>query len=168
MNVENTVLSNALAIRLQSMNIAGLSILSHLEKITPTQDGDQLLAMIACLATFTDQREPWSSPAASEQAISFLNYIFETEGRRRPQKLKALLTDLLQLHVKPVFAKFQSSVITQQGRKAIDLTSRDAAPQEPEEETKPWKFKKAYIISVYGWVLNQLDVNAPPSTRYSL
>ena len=150
------------------MNIAGLNILSHLEKITPTQDGDQLLALIACLATFADQREPWSCPAASEQAVSVLNYVFEIEGRRRPQKLRALLTDLLQLHIKPVFAKFQSSVITQQGQKAIDLTPRGAAPQEPEEELKPWKFKKAYIISVYGWVLNQLDVTAPPGTKYSL
>lgn len=155
------MLSSPLAARLQLMNVAGLNLLSRLERITPTQNGDQLLTLIACLASFTDQREPWSSTAASEQAKLILGHILEIEGHNGQQRLRAVLTDLLQLHVKPVFAKFKNAAITRQGRKAVDPPPSRMVHHEPEEEMKAWEFSKAHTISVYGWVLSQLDVKPP-------
>lgn len=143
------------------MNIAGLYFLSQLEEIMPTSESDQLLDLIVCLASFTDQREPWSSPKASHLATSFITHIIEAETRRGPQRLRAVFTDLLQLHVKPVFAKVKNNAITQQGRKAINPAPSTLTSYESEEKFKPWNSNKAYIISVYGWVLSQLDVPAP-------
>ena len=141
------------------MCIAGLHLLSRLQRITSNQDGDQLLRLIVCLAAFTDQRDPWSSPAASEQAVLNLDRILEVGERDGQPNIQATLTDLLQLHVKPVFVKFKTPTITKQGRRAIDPALRTVVPHESEEETQPWKFSKAYTVSIYGWVLGQLDVN---------
>jgi hypothetical protein len=161
MIVENSIFSSLDAVRLRYMNIAGLDLLSQLEKIMPTGESDQLLALIVCLASFTDQREPWSSPNASRLATSYVTHLIEAETRRGPQRLCAVLTDLLQLHVKPVFAKVKNNAITQQGRKAIDPPPIILTPYAPEEEIKPWNLDKAYILPVYGWVLGQLDVPTP-------
>jgi hypothetical protein len=142
------------------MNVAAIILLSRLENITPTSDGDQLLALIACLASFTDQRDPWSSPEASDQARLLLNHILETEGRGGRQKLGALLTGLLELHVKPVFVKVKNAAITRQGRKALDPAPGNVASHEF-EDIKPWNSDKLYIVTLYGWVLSHLDVLAP-------
>lgn len=140
------------------MNVAGLHLLSRLQNIGLYQDGDQLLNLIACLASFTDEREAWSSPAASEQVKLILGHILETPGRNERQSPRDIFTDLLQLRVKPLFAKFKNAAITRQGRKAIDPAPSRVVPHEPEEETKPWKFGKAPIISVYRWILIHIDV----------
>ena len=159
--IAEKVLSSAIAARLKSMYVAGLRLLSYLDKITPAQQIDQHLRLIACAASFTDQRESWSSPEASEQSRLILNHILGTEEQRGSQELKDILADLLQLHVKPAFAKSKIEAITQQGRKVIDPMPTRVVPSEPEEEMKPWKLKKVYVIAVYGWVLSQLEVTSP-------
>lgn len=148
------------------MTVAGLHLLSQLERITPIQDSDQVLNLIACLSSFTDGREKWSSPAASAQAKLILDHIlFRSEGHGQ-QRIQGILTDLLQLQVKPAFAKYKNATITSQGRKAIDPVPSNLFPHETEEEMKLWKFSNAHTISIYGWILSQLDVKAPWASLY--
>ena len=138
------------------MNAAGLRILHHLEKMAPiSSTNDSMCAWIACLASFTDTQAPWSSPEASEQATSLLRH---RKGEGDPQMLQDLITDLLRDHVKPRFAKAQNPAITPQSRKAIDPRYENSVHVGNEEETKPWKYRDPYIITVFGWILDRLDV----------
>lgn len=145
--------------------MAGLRLLSCLTRVAPAQEGDLLLNLTACVASFTDRRELWSSSAASEQATLILSHILEAY---EPQRVQLLLADLLLRHVKPEFAKSQNAAITQQGRKAIDPTPYVVSNHESEEEVKPWKFTKAYIIPVFGWVLSNLPVTDPHDLSLSV
>ena len=154
------------AAHFRSLSLVGLHLLSRLERITLIQNDDQLLSLIACVASFTDQREAWSSSAASEQAKIILDHILKFEGRQGRQRTRNILTDLLQGYVKPAFVKFKHASITSQGRKVTDPTPSRVVPHEPEEKTKPWKFNRAHTVSMYAWILRQSDVKAPPVSFY--
>ncbi|MCJ1463434.1 hypothetical protein MMC07_002041 [Pseudocyphellaria aurata] len=167
--------------RLGSMNVVGLSVLSHLERIDPSSFGiqeekdlveeedeeRQTLALISCLASFTDPREEWSSQEASQLAHSLLNSLlprFNAVEQKRGSR--SFITLLLELRVKPLFARTtqQNSAITSQGRKAID----GSAPSnyhlmsgDPEgREAKPWRFHHVYVLTMFRFILESIQTTS--------
>lgn len=143
------------------MSVAGLILLSHLEKIDPSssgKEGEQLtLPLISCLASFTDPREEWSSQEASEQAHSLMNLLvrpFKAESK----SFQSLITLLLEQQVKPLFAKTKNPAITSQGRRAIGSPPTNYLISDPETELKRWKSHDVYVVAMFRWILESLDV----------
>lgn len=155
------------------MNVAGLILLSHLEKIDPQPSGREkeklTVRLTSCLASFTDPREEWSSQEASEQARSILGLVLRP-FRAEPKSFGSLITLLLQQHVKPLFAKTSNPAITSQGRKAVTSTQTNYLLGDPESELKPWKFHHVYVVTMFRWILENLDVRAimwnPPQISF--
>ena len=76
-----------------------------------------------------------------------------------PDHLPDLLHHLLQERVKPIFAKSKNPAITPQGRKAIDpLPTNDTMHSDLDIESKPWKYRVVYIVTVFRWILMHLNV----------
>lgn len=143
------------------MNVAGLSLLSHLERIDPSSseraEQKPIISLTSCLVSFTDPREEWSSQEASELSRSLLNPLLRL-SRAEPKRFRSFVTVLLEQHVKAQFAKTKNPAITSQGRKAIVVESTNYLVNDPENELKPWKFHHVYVVTMFRWILENLDV----------
>ena len=139
------------------MAAAGLRLLSHLHGLTPSIVSESSVEMFLCLAAFTDERDQWTSPEAFEEAKTMLeNYVdLSKDGTVKAQ---ALITRTLLTEIKPLFAKTKNPAITQQGRKAIRPIPGAPKGTDLENESKPWKFHDIHIITVFRWLLMNLDV----------
>ncbi len=136
-----------------AMSLSGILLLSRLEKVQPLSEDESVVTIFTCLASFTDSSDPWTCPEAREHAYSL------SEHYAASAALSTILTGLLQARVKPLFARTKNPAITQEGRKAIDpLLSAATAHSDLDGETKPWKYRDAYIVTVFQWILNHLDV----------
>ena len=143
--------------RLRSMMVAGLRLLSHLQHTVP-QSFNKDTEVLSCLASFSDKRDPWTSPEAFEEASSLLkSYI--TGERATSKNLGDAVTDLLRATIKPLFTQSTNPSLTKQGRKAINSLPIKSEPTEFEVEGKPWKFRAPYVVTVFAWLLNQMDVH---------
>ncbi|KAL8856733.1 MAG: hypothetical protein Q9178_006690 [Gyalolechia marmorata] len=141
--------------RLCSMKATGLQLLSLLQNLQPTRP-DNSAAFVACLASFTDLEDPWTNENAFVLAQSMLSsHLQRVKGN--PNQFDDLITDLLLHHVKPLFIKSKSPVLTDQGRKAIAPLPGNALPSDFESGNKPWKFQSPHIITIFRWILCQLD-----------
>lgn len=137
----------------QALNFQGLLLLSRLPKDVPLDSDDSTVPVFSCLASFSDESDPWTSPKTQELACSL------AKEYAVPDHLPALLHGLLQERIKPLFAKSKNPAITQQGRKAIDpLPSNGTAHGDLDTESKPWKYRDVYIVTVFRWILKHLDV----------
>lgn len=111
------------------------------------------MAVVTCLAAFSDENDPWNSPSAQQQASDLI------EDYTRSGRLPAMLTSILQERIKPLFSRTRNPAITPQGRKAINLRpSNIAMHTDLDAEVKPWKFRDVYIVTIFRWVLQFLDV----------
>ena len=135
------------------MALKGLEVLSHLRRLVPQlQDGSDT-AVLTCLAAFSDENNPWNSSSAQQQASDLVKD-FTKSG-----DLSAMLTSILQERIKPLFSRTGNPAITPQGRKAINpRPSNIAMHTDIDAEVKPWKFRDVYIVTVFRWVLQFLDV----------
>ena len=135
------------------MSLSGILVLSRLQEAKPLSADESVVAILTCLASFTNLNDPWTCPKARDHACS-LSGVYAGSGN-----LSTILTGLLQERVKPLFAQTRNPAITQQGRKAIDpLPIATAAHSDLDDENKPWKYRNAYIVTVFQWGLSQLDV----------
>lgn len=139
------------------MYLAGLRLLSHIEGVLAVENTVLTIAYPMCLASFTDQRDPWTSQEAFSEANDLLDHYFEVL-KDRPKDLNILLTRLLQEKIRPLFAKCRSKEITEQGRKAVNTLPGAFMPSDLEATKKPWKFRNVYVVTVFKWVLEHLDV----------
>lgn len=135
------------------MSLSGISLLCRLLKIEALAGDESMVTILTCIASFTDPSDPWTHPNAGDHACTLSKDYMASE------RLPTILTRLLQERVKPLFAKTKNPAITQQGRKAIDpLSSATIAHTDLDGETKPWKYRNAYIVTVFRWTLKHLDV----------
>lgn len=139
------------------MYLAGLRLLSHIQNLLAVEDTDSTVEYVMCLASFTDQRDPWTSPEAFSEANPLLGQYFEVI-KASPKDSHILLTRLLQEKIKPLFVKFRSREITEQGRKAVSPLPGAFVSSDLEATEKPWKFRNVYVVTVVKWVLEHLDV----------
>ncbi|KAF6232717.1 hypothetical protein HO173_009156 [Letharia columbiana] len=141
-----------------AMSLSGILLLSRLENIEPLSKDESVVTILTCLASFTDLNDPWTYSEAKDHACVLSEHYAATAN------LSTILTGLLQARVKPLFAKTKNPAITQQGRKAIDpLPSAATAHSDLDGETKPWKYRDAYIVTVFQWGLNHLDESSVPA-----
>lgn len=137
------------------MYLSGIPLLAYLQKIEPPTNEEHVVTFLTCLASFTDLTDPWTTQEARDHACSLL------EDYAVSENLSILLTGILQKRVKPLFAKTKNPAITQQARKAIDPLPRAAtAHNDLDGEAESWKYRDAYIVTVFQWVLSHLDVRA--------
>lgn len=151
------------------MAVAGLRLLSHLQHLVPSlhEGPSPDLDLVTCLASFTDDRDPWTRPEAEEAAKSLLDRHLERLTTGDPNTLTPLLTNLLQTRVKPRFAKSKANTVTEQGRKAAYPLSNAVDISEAETEIKPWKFGVVYLMTVFRWILLHLNVRLSSQQRLS-
>ena len=139
--------------KFRAMSLSGILLLAHLQKIEPLSQDEHVINILTCLASFTDLNDPWTCSKARDHAYS-LSEIYAASGN-----LSTILAGLLQERIKPLFVKTTNPAITQQARKAIDpLPIAVAAHSEVDCEAKPWKYRNAYIVTVFQWLLEHLDV----------
>ncbi|KAL8764706.1 MAG: hypothetical protein Q9209_007917 [Squamulea sp. 1 TL-2023] len=142
--------------RIRFMKATGLHLLSRLQELQVPRP-DSLAAHIACLAAYTDLQDTWTNEEAHDLAQSMLSkHVESIQGD--PKKFGNPIADLLLDHVKPLFLKSKPSILTDQGRKAMAPLPGNAVPSDLESGNKPWKFQSPHIITIFQWVLQQLDI----------
>lgn len=151
--------------RLRAMYLTGLRLLSHLQNLLAFEVTDSTAEYIMCLASFTDKRDPWTSPEAFSEANLLLGRYFKVI-KSRPKDSHMLLTTLLQENIKPLFVASRSKEITEQGRKAVSPLPGAFVSSDLEATEKPWKFRDVYVVTVVKWVLEQLDVLTKDKSFY--
>ena len=135
----------------------GLRLLSHLWKLED-EDGDKPLTdLIMCFICFSRTEDPWTTQASSTEALNWLQGFVTAQDAKRTD-FQYLLTDLLRNYVKPAFVRSKNSTVTPAGRKAISSLPPKIEASIDEKNTKPWKNDQIYILSVFEWILAQLNV----------
>ncbi|KAL8996287.1 MAG: hypothetical protein Q9169_004173 [Polycauliona sp. 2 TL-2023] len=148
-------ISPAEIIKLCSSKAIGLQTLSHLQDLQ-VPNPDRSTSLVACLATFTNLSDPWTNDSSFNLAQSLLsNHL--NRIKTGSDDINTLITNLLLNHIKPLFLKSKSSLLTSQGRAAISPLPGTTIPSDFESGSKPWKFTSPHIITVFQWVLTQLD-----------
>ncbi|KAL9122692.1 MAG: hypothetical protein Q9187_000748 [Circinaria calcarea] len=138
----------------------GLQLLSHLHSNFLTLRRNYLLDLVTCLAAFTDDRDAWTTTEASKDAHCLLEELGCFSNAKGCKQARDLIRSLLEEQIKPYFARTKTSGITRQGRKAISSLPDPVDFSETEMESKPWKFQNLYAVTVFRWVLGQLDASA--------
>lgn len=136
--------------KFHAMSLYGISLLRRLLKIEPLAEDESVVTILTSLASFTDLSDRWTHPNAGDHAYTLSeDYV---------ASVPTILTRLLEERIKPLFSKTKSPAITQQGRKAINpLPIATTAHSDLDGETKPWKYRNAYIVTVFQWALKHLD-----------
>ena len=156
---ERQTLSVEDAAKFHAISLSGIQLLARLHRMEPLSEDKHVVTTLTCLASFTDLDDLWTCPEARQHAHSLSEEYAACRGRSN------LLTGLLQERIKPLFAKQKTPVVTQQGRKAIGpLQSADTAHGSLDDRTKPWKYRDPYLVTVFQWVLEHLDVRAHHSS----
>ena len=140
----------------RAIALEGLILLSHLRELALLSPEEPDIAVLTCLAAFSDANDTWNTPRAQKQASLLIEDYVESGH------LPALLTSMLETHVKPRFSKSKNPAITQQGRRAIDpVPSNAALHSDLDAGSKAWKYRDVYVVTVFQWVLSQLSVRNP-------
>ncbi|KAL8738337.1 MAG: hypothetical protein Q9181_000847 [Wetmoreana brouardii] len=136
---------------------AGVFLLSQLRRLQ-LSDPEHTGPLIACLASFTNAEDPWTSDDAHGLSRLMLSeYLESIEGK--PKALEDLITNLLRERVKPLFVKSRNPILTEAGRKASSPTIGNSSSTDFESADKPWKFETPHIVAVFEWILQQLDAS---------
>lgn len=135
------------------MSLSGILLLDRLQQIEPPSKRENAVAILTCLASFTDLNDPWTCSEARDHAYPLL------QDYTASNNLSTAFAGVLEERIKPLFAKSKNPAITQQGWKAIDpLTSSATAHSDLDGEANPWKYRDPHGVTVFQWVLRHLDV----------
>ncbi|KAL9104139.1 MAG: hypothetical protein Q9163_000886 [Psora crenata] len=140
------------------LSYRGLLCLSHLQSLVPLRkDGEDLAVIWTCIAAFSDPSDPWTSQEAFEEASGLIDRL-RWSLSQGVADFADLLALLLRDRIKPAFAKQKNRKITQQARKAIDPLPTTSAAIDDEPDSKPWKYRQVYLVTVLGWILRSLSL----------
>ena len=136
------------------MALQGLQVLSHLQRIGSPPQNESHTAVLICLASFSDDTDAWNCSSVREQASILANDYIESTN------LPALLSGILEKRIKSIFSGSTNPALTPQGRKAIASIQGNVttAHIDIDAGVKLWKYRDVYIVSVFQWVLQHLDV----------
>lgn len=137
--------------------VVGIRLLSHLGKIGDAHGIEATPELITCLSSFTHAEDPWTNQASQTEASDLLFHYIRTFASKTGGS-QPLLSNLLRNIVKPAFAKSKNSAVTPAGRKAISTLPPTIEASIDETKLKPWKYDQVYMVTVFDWVLKQLDV----------
>ena len=139
------------------MALAGLRLISRLHQLVPKVLDHYYPAEIACISAFTHAKDSWSQHESIEVARELLTSYLGVIG---PGQFNELINNLLRETIRPLFTKFKSNAITEQGRKAINPGRSGLSPHGSDVEVRPWKHRQVYVVTVFRWTLEQLSVCA--------
>lgn len=143
--------------RTRICSTAAIRVLVLLNSVLPISNHTNLPAVIVSLAAFTDERDPWVAAEACHTATGLLQaYLNDT--RQTKWGFPSIVDEILKDNVRPLFAKSKNPAITSQGRKNIRTVQAGYDSTVVNPESKPWKYHHPYIVSVFRWVLQYLDV----------
>lgn len=160
------------------MKRQGLHLLSRLQTLGLLYNNDEKegkgkgkeepsASLIACLASFTDAKDPWTGGEETRELVEGIlsHYLSdqdeEEEGKSRI--FERLVVELLQKHIKPLFAKSKPPILTDAGRKkALRTFPADGSNQtmaDMDSSSKPWKYHSPHIVTVFQWVLSHMTTS---------
>ena len=143
--------------RLRAFYETCLQLLSHLCGPHLLSVDEFVVDLILALASFTRAEDPWTARGSYEYANILLDKYLKPL-RSTSERFGTLLTNLLRDKVKPLFTRSQNPAVTAAGRKAISPLPVPIEHSIDETDMKPWKYRDAYIVTVFEWILQQLDV----------
>ena len=139
--------------KFHAMSLSGILLLARLQDIEPSLENEQFVTILTCLASFTNLDDPWTCSKASDHACSLLR------GYTASESISAVFTSLLHKRIKPLFSRPQNPAVIQQGRGATDPISGCATiHSDLDKNAKPWKYRDAYGVTVFQWVVKHIDV----------
>ncbi|KAL4950207.1 hypothetical protein BDW69DRAFT_197456 [Aspergillus filifer] len=124
-----------------------------LNSVLPLREAEAVEDVIMSVASFTSEADPWTTDKTRGSSRRILNDFIETSDS---SFYWATIESILRSRVRPLFAKSKNTAITESGRKnfhPVPLPRFDLSILDP--ESKPWKTRDAYIITVFSWVLSQ-------------
>ena len=134
-----------------------IQILDLLNSAFPISGPLEPQAVIVSLAAFTDERDPWVDTESCKTATRLLQDFLE-DLKHVKGKFASTIEAILKGTIRPLFAKSKNPAITSQGRKNIRTVHADYNSSVMDPETKPWKYHHIYAVSVFRWVLRNLNV----------
>ncbi|KAI4256725.1 MAG: hypothetical protein LQ352_001966 [Teloschistes flavicans] len=152
--------NHAAATQLQDWIISVISPTDIFAEENPygtVKDGAQepSASLVACLASFTDAEDPWTGgKEARGLAKGMLSiYLKDLEEEGKAREFEKLIVELLREHVKPLFVRSKSPILTDAGRKALSPLPDGNKITDMDSSNKPWKFHSPHIVTVFRWVL---------------
>ncbi|OJD18652.1 hypothetical protein AJ78_01348 [Emergomyces pasteurianus Ep9510] len=136
----------------------GVSVLQLLNTISPVNEleVDDAIDVISCLAAFTCRKDPWTTEQAFTEASNILQSYESLLCSKSRGKLATVLEDILRKKVKPLFSKTKTPAITAVGRKNLHpIPQPRFDPSIFDPDSKPWKFKDVYVITLLSWVIGR-------------
>lgn len=141
----------------------GVSVIRYLNAFLPIQEAENTVDIVTTLASFTSEKDPWTTKWAREQAVATLASYVSARRSENVDALWTVLEEILKSKLKPLFAKTNHPAITPAGRKdfhPIPHPRFDSGMLDP--ETKPWKFQEVYSTTVLAWIVSQYLVRHIP------
>ncbi|KAL9058852.1 MAG: hypothetical protein Q9206_001742 [Seirophora lacunosa] len=138
---------------------AGLHLLSHLQRLQQSSPFSCIptASLVACLASFTDPQDPWTSDKSHHLSGSLLS-IYLSVLHEDSKQFEAIIKDILVHHIKPLFFKARTPLLTPAARQAISPLPGPHGPSDFDATNKPWKFHSPHVVTIFRWVISQLDV----------
>ena len=135
----------------------GLSLLQTLREDWQSTLTDRALLT---LTAFAGDGDPWSTPKTRDIATSVLLNQGGKNSIGGDRLITLISQTILLTTLRPLFSRSRPAAITRSGRKAAfpqderdghDLMNKDTP------ESKPWKFRHVYAITVFTWAVDNAD-----------
>lgn len=138
------------------ISVLGMLVIERLDVLTVDLTARKDPAILLSLLSFTDSDDLWTCSDAKALALELLS---RNDSQFRSQGFikEYLLGDYLQ----PLFSKSKPNGITSNGRRSVNPNSRpayDASQFDP--SSKPWKFQNLSAVTVFSWVVTNIEVSS--------
>lgn len=134
-----------------------IRVLVILNSVLPIPKHTKPQAVIVSLAAFTDERDSWVAAEACHTATDLLQaYLDDT--RQTKGEFPSVAGALLKDHIRPLFAKSKNPAITSKGRKNIRTVQAGYDLNLVDPESRLWKYRYPYIVSLFRWILQNINV----------
>lgn len=82
------------------------------------------------------------------------------EDTKQVESSEFVVDYILQKLIRPLFSKSRPSTVTETGRKAMPSSEPPKRFDiDAEKKDKPWKYRDAYTITVFEWVVENASVS---------
>ncbi|PGH03326.1 hypothetical protein AJ79_07404 [Helicocarpus griseus UAMH5409] len=136
----------------------GVSVIELLNLISPINELelDDAVDIVTALAALTCKKDPWTTERAYDKASTILENYESFLRSSSKGELSTVLEVILTKKVKPLFSKTKTPAVTAAGRKNVHPVPQPRFdPSIFDPESKPWKFKDVYVVTVLSWVIGR-------------
>ena len=140
------------------MAAAGLRLISHLYPFLTFTSLTSSLDLITCLASYSNPEEAWVWPGSEVIAMGLLRKATDSSSAVCQNSFNLIAHSFLKDRVQPLFTRSKNKAVTEQGRKSINAVPGRVSATEQETTDKPWKYQSVHLLTVFHWMIQQLDV----------